>query len=481
MSALVAGQAGPDVAAVLRQGKNLVDTGQLPAAQELYEKALASVPNDPDLRFELGMVYFRQRNWEKAAENYRSSISSRPGKIKPLFYLAEAYFMQSDLDRARETIAQAANIAPNDVQVCQKYGEYLGATLETRRDGLSWLQKARRLNPGLTRIDFEIGKTQFDLTDFRSAIFTLDIALKKNSADGEAAFYLGESWANLGDWEKAREYYNNALAHSYTRGPANYGLGRALVELGEYESAIAPLQHAVAMQPSLVQTHFQLGRVYRQLGRTEEARHETRLFAAMTDRVDTSRELAGAEEQQAWKQVKPLLEANKEQEALNLLAKFPVADRLDRGEPHYLLGAMYYSVGRKDDAKRMLRMARAEAPKSARIAAYLGLVELSSGDSVAAEENFQSALTLDSSEALALIGLGGIRYQQGRWLATVEYLEKSRTADPNTLFMLCDAYFRIGKKEEALLTAEVIRALGSDSKALLNAVDKLVRLHQEDR
>jgi Tfp pilus assembly protein PilF len=138
-STLMAGQARPNVAKVLQQGVKLVDAGQLAAAQELYEKTLISDPDDPDLRFELGMVYFRQQNWPKAVENYRISVHARPGRIKPLFYLAQAYFMESDIERARDTIAQAASIAPNDAQVCQKYGEYLNATLETRLKGLSWL------------------------------------------------------------------------------------------------------------------------------------------------------------------------------------------------------------------------------------------------------------------------------------------------------------------------------------------------------
>lgn len=481
MSALAAGQAGPDVASVLQRGAELANAGEWTAAEELYEKAVSVSPNDPDLRFELGMVYFRQQNWSKAIDNYKSSLTSRPGKIKPLFYLAEAYFMGSDLDDARRTIAQAASIAPNDAQVCQKNGEYLSASIETRKQGLSWLEKARGLNPGLARIDFEIGKTQFDLTDFQSAAASFGVALKKDPSDGEAAFYLAESWANLGEWETSRDLYLSALAHGYTNGPAYYGLGRAQVELGAFESAVDPLKRAMSVQPSLVKAHFQLGRAYRQLGRTTEARNETRLFAALTDRVDTSQEMKGSEEEQAWKQVKPLLEANKEQEALQLLAKLPVVDGIEQKAPHYLLGMMYFSMGRRDDAKRVLTIARTRDPKSARIAAYLGMVQLSGGEATAAEDSFQSALAMNSSETLALIGMGGIRYRQQRWSDTIEYLEKSRTADPDTLFLLCDAYYRVGKTERAALTAEMVRALGADRKPLLDALDKLVALYQTDR
>jgi len=473
----MAGQAPPDVATVLQQGAKLINAGQLAAAQDLYEKSLVSSPQNPDLHFELGMVFFRQHNWPKAIENYTSSLSAKPRMIKPLYYLAESYFMESDLDRARDTIAQAVAIAPDDAQVCQKYGEYLSVTIETGREGLSWLEKARRLNPALPRIDFEIGKTQFALTDFASAASTFEIALKRDPNHGEAAFLLAESQAKLGDWEKARDSYTYAVAHGYAKGPAYYGLGRANVELGEFADAVAPLQHALTAQPSLVQAHFQLAKAYRQLGRTREAQDETRFFDAMTDRVDTS-ELKSPEEEQAWKKIKPLLEANKEQEALELLGKSSAADASGQGEPHYLLGTMYYSMGRSDDATRVLIIARTKDPQSARIAAYLGMVQLSVGEASAAESSFQAALALNSAETLALIGMGGIRYHQQRWTDAIQYLEKSRTADPDALFLLCDSYYNVGNSDKALLTAEVIRAISPDRTQLLDKLNQLVAAHQ---
>lgn len=477
-SALHAGQGPPEVADVLREGARLVATGRIEAAQEFYERARSRFPRDPDLAFELGMVYFRRHEWEKAAESYRISLSIRPGSIKPLFYLSQAYYMQSDLHLARETIRQAADIAPNDPQVCQKYGEYLSMEVETRKDALAWLEKARRLSPGLARIDFDIGLAQFELSDYPSAVSSFESALQKNSGDGQAAFFLAECWAKLNDWEKALKYYDLALAQGYANGPAYYGRGRALVELGEDEAALVPLQRARVVQPALIHTHFQLSKAYRRLGRIEEARRETRLFSAMTNRIDTSRELRGPEEESAWKRTKPLLEANKEREALEMLAKSPAAHALDRAESHYLLGVVYHGLGRKDDAVRMLRIARKAVPDSARIAAYLGVVELASGKSGAAAESFRSALALDSAEVLALIGLGRIRYQQQRWSDAVECLEKSRTADPGTLYLLCDAYFRVNRTEDAMLTAEVIRAFGSGDKALLTSLDELVRVHE---
>jgi len=254
-----------------------------------------------------------------------------------------------------------------------------------------------------------------------------------------------------------------------------------LVELADFESALPPLQRALAMQPSLIQAHFQLSKAYRQLGRMEDAGREAKLFAAMNDRIDTSRELKGPEEENTWKHVQPLLEQGDEQQALKYLATLPASDSSSRGNSHFLLGVMYFSMGRKEDAKRVLVTAEGLSPNDSRVAAYLGMAQLASGEIEAAEQSFRSALGLDASDPIALIGMGGLRYQQERWADAVAYLEQSRTADPDTLFLLCDAYYRVGKPDEARLTAEVIRALGADRKPLLDEVEKLVRLHQTDR
>ena len=469
-------QATRDVSSVIARGQKLIAEGQFAPAQDLYETTLRNVPGNADLLFELGMLHLQQHSWQKAVDRFQQSLHAAPGRTKTLFYLAEAYFLQSDVDHARETIAEAVAIAPNDAQILQKYGEYLGAKVETRREGLLQLQKAQRLNPNLDRIDFDLGKTQFDLTDFLAASANFETALKQNPKNSQAAFFLAEASAKLEDWQKALHFYEYALAQGDSGAAAYYGLGRALAELGNFAAAIDPLRRALSVQPSLIQSHFQLARAYRQLGRAEDAQHETKLFAAMNGRIDTSKELQGPEEERAWREVKPLLEKHEEQKALDYLAALPSPS--NRGYAYYLLGAMYFSAGQRESARRMLAKAATLAPQEARVQAFLGMMQMSSGDLKAAEDSLQSALRLESDQPLALIGMGGLRYQQQHWTEAISYLEKSRTADPNTLLLLCDAYFRMGNKDEALLTAEVVRAFASDRPEVMNNLNDLIQRYE---
>ena len=74
-----------------------------------------------------------------------------------------------------------------------------------------------------------------------------------------------------------------------------------------------------------------------------------------------------------------------------------------------------------------------------------------------------------------------IRYKQQRWQDVIAYLERSHTANPGALYMLCDAYYRVGKTNQAIFTAEAIRSLAAGNKGLLDDLDQLVKLHQADQ
>ena len=245
---------GPDdIKAMLKKGESLIHAGQLAKAQSFFENALAKIPNNPDVSFNLGMVFFLQLKWPKAIENYSKSLSVKPDQIDPLYYLAQAYYHNSEPKLALKTIAHAAELAPGNPDVCQEYGEYLAETPGKREEGLKWLEKAQTVNPGQDRIDFDIGLAQFNLHDFvnrndyKGAIVSLQAALKKDPTNGEAAFLLAECWSALSEWERARDNFEYAFSHGYSSTSAFYGLGTALVQLGNYEGAIAPLKKALLL------------------------------------------------------------------------------------------------------------------------------------------------------------------------------------------------------------------------------------------
>jgi len=476
---LAAAQADVGLAAILQQGEKLIQTGHLAEAQQLYEKALKRFSGDFRLQSELGMVFFQENDWPHAIEHLRAGLSGKPKSVDLLFYLSYAYFASSETKLARETIAKAAVLDPKDARVCQKYGEYLTMPGDKDEEGLPWLLKARNLNPSLQRIDFEIGAAQFAMQDYQAAAENLEAAQKREPEDGHIAFLRGESWAGMGQWDKARDAYDFALAHGSSDALTYYGLGKALRASGDPADSIEPLQKALALQPALNEAHLQLGKAYRDLGKINEAEHENAVFVTIKDRTPRAVPKEGIDQKQSWDDLKRLLEAGKEQEALDYLSHLSGRGQVNFPNLSYVLGVEYFRMGRNEDAKRWLLKARAETPTAAVIPAHLGLVQLATGDFTGAEELFQSGLRLDPADQLSLAGLGELKYLQQRWAEAIENLEKSKTSDPYALLMLADSYFQMGNSDQAMITVQVARGFGAGDKALLELLDRLLAAHKQ--
>ena len=238
-------QAPNEATQLLNQGRGLIQSGKLAQAQGLLEDAQRRFSDNPDISFTLGTAYYLQHNWQEAIASYSKSLEIKPNQVAALYYLAQAYYQTSDLARARETFADAVRLAPDNPDLCQKYGEYLASQDEARVEGLKWLLKARALNPRLDRIDFEIGLSYLKLKDIHGAVASFQASLKSEPGNGEAAYMLGDYWSAERNWAKAQGNYNYAIAHGFLSAPVYYGLGRSCVELAKGQAALGPLKRAL--------------------------------------------------------------------------------------------------------------------------------------------------------------------------------------------------------------------------------------------
>ena len=96
-------------------------------------------------------------------------------------------------------------------------------------------------------------------------------------------------------------------------------------------------------------------------------------------------------------------------------------------------------------------------------------------DLARAEQEFQAELANDPSYQLAIAELGEVRYHQQRWGEAAEQLAKSRTTTPELLYMLCDAYFHLGRVNDARLNAEVLAAYARNKPDVIEGLIDLLR------
>ena len=88
-----------------RQGNQQEDQGQWPAAIASYQKAIAEGIDNPDIRTDLGVAYFKSSQPQKALEQYVIAQRQDPNHENSLFNEASAYAVLGDSRRADRHLA----------------------------------------------------------------------------------------------------------------------------------------------------------------------------------------------------------------------------------------------------------------------------------------------------------------------------------------------------------------------------------------
>jgi tetratricopeptide (TPR) repeat protein len=202
---------------------------------------------------------------------------------------AAAHFGAGEWDAAAACAYELVGQVPDHFD-----GLHLLGVLCVRRgwlaDGLSYMERAARLNPGHPLLMLNRCKAWLNLEqpERAEALARAVIAVQPNNAD--AFSQLGSALAKQDRQEAAVAAYRSALAMQPDYAPAHYNLGQALEALGRLAEAEAAFRSALDHAPAglaaerMVDILGSLGRVLTAQGRAAEAR--ALLAGARSDALD---------------------------------------------------------------------------------------------------------------------------------------------------------------------------------------------------
>ena len=466
----------PDfVPAIKLKGMLLEESGRASEAEAVYEEALKLAPNDADLLLKIGIYKLSAGQKEEAIKLLLHCARIQPGDGDTQFYLAQAYHLNGQDELALRAIRQSVKAEPDNASVLQKYGELLCSTGDYA-GGLRWLHSAEESDSTLPLLDYDIGWANYNLMDFTNAVKYSTRAVEIHPNDINALRLLASAQLKLERWQDAKGSFERMLVFKQGDADALLGLGHCELELKNYQDAAEQLEAVLRLDPTQLLAHFYLSRAYAAMGRVADAQREAALHHLMMEQVTFVRSAESEASENAIKsQARQLLKEHDEGAALQLFQEHSKGTSATLGDAYVFIGKLYLFMGDTADGLRNLHYALKIEPTVRGAHTNEGILALKEGDLSKAEREFKAELANDPNYQTAIAELGEVRYHQERWSEAAEQLEKSRTMTPELLYMLCDAYFHLGKAQDADLTAELVAAYGRNNQELMQGLLQMLR------
>jgi tetratricopeptide (TPR) repeat protein len=339
-------EADAHVQELYSQAKAAQSRSDLAGAIAKYEEILRIAPQLGPAYNNLGALYFRQRDYQKAAGVLEQGLKINPAMLSASALLGISLFEMGEYARARPRLEAAlrANAGDANAQMflakdLTKLGDWDAAAAQLRQlagaqpknqevwyllakvymklseqslakmnsidpnsvlahelsaemmeamnnyDGAAVeLKKAVEMAPERPGAHYKLGDAYLVLSQLDSASEQFRAELAVDPANCMARWRIGSVvLLKNGSPEEALADMNQALSACPSLTDARVDRARALIKLDRNTEAVKDLEAAVKADPTEASVHFLLAKTYRALGRTAEAQAEMQAFSKLEE------------------------------------------------------------------------------------------------------------------------------------------------------------------------------------------------------
>jgi tetratricopeptide (TPR) repeat protein len=341
-----AAQSGAAVEELYDQAKAAQAHNDLAAAIAKYQEILRLAPKLGPAYNNLGALYFREREFGKAAEILEQGLKVDPTMSSASALLGISLYEVGDYTRARPRLETAVRANPNDnnaqlflAKDLNQLGDFDAAAaslrqLAQRQPGNQevWyllariymklsenaLGKINAIDPNSVLAHQLSGEMMEAMNNYDGAVVQLKKAVDMAPRQPGSHYKLGGAYEGLSQWDSAAGEYQAELAIDPANCRAEWKLGsiilvkggnaqealtsidkslalcpsltdaradraRALLTLGRNADAVPDLQSAIKADPTDPRNHFLLAKAYRALGRLQDAQTEMQTFSKLEE------------------------------------------------------------------------------------------------------------------------------------------------------------------------------------------------------
>jgi len=449
------------------KGSDLLQKGDLQAAERELKKAITLAPQIPEPYYLLAKVSIARGDWVGAEVLLLKAIQRKPDFAQAHHTLGGIYLQRQDYGLARNAFEQTLRWNPGYPLAHVNLGITL-IGLNQSKQAIEHFQTAIKLSPEASPsrllASYELASFYYRQRDYVRALPYFEQARPLNPSHPELLLSLADVYLKLNRAVEAtsvlRETEAIASANSrlhvplglllienglYSEGAKQleaarksqtspsfetlYGLGRAYGELKRYLEAVTVLTEALQIRPDHARAYFLQGQAYAQLGDPRAA--ESLQQAVVLD----------ASQDYAWEALaEQLFQGRASPEVLSsfqgYVKKFP-----EKPLAHLLLGEAWLHQQRLTEALAQFQQALALDSTLARAHVSLGFVYMELAEPEKARQSFQEALRRDPDHVLANFYLADFLSRSEDIQPALELLNRTIELKPE----YPDAYFARGK------------------------------------
>ena len=214
-------------------------------------RARKSLPEDPRLLYDFGVVALQMKLYEDAAEALEQSLKLKPDAPDTIYALARARLEQQQMTEAERLMREYLKLRPEDATAHYGLGRVLSIELQTDAARAEF-QRSIDLLPQQTESYYELGQLELDA---------------RHDDD-------------------AQRFFEKVLARNPRHGGALTGKGIVAYRRKDYAKAEELLRQAVANAPEFVTAHYYYGLTLGHLGRKSESEKELGVASRMSNTED---------------------------------------------------------------------------------------------------------------------------------------------------------------------------------------------------
>ena len=261
-------QAAAQFESLLASAQDAQARSDFQAAAAFYEKAVALRPEIPELKANLGLMYYQIGKDEQASEAFRQALRLKPELFVPNLFLGLEYVKGKRFSEAVPYFKKASLARPGDVQVQLGLGQAYAGSGKTRLASAAY-ERASQIDSGNADAWYHLGVSYLEQVEADARIL-----LTRHKDSAHVQLLMAETFAELRAFIQAEDAYKRALASPKFLPGAHAGYGFVLLNRHDLSGAERELKAEMAKNPGSLVAKLGMARLHLEQGATGQAVQE---------------------------------------------------------------------------------------------------------------------------------------------------------------------------------------------------------------